>query len=130
MHTTQHGVQQVNHTRQIAQQLLHQTQQGSQQYRMMLQQEQQNIQMLEQILQREKQAAQLIQQSLNDHDLAIQRCQEVVNICNQMQQDLVGTGFQSTIGTFQPGQTMNQQSQNQYQNHANVNTHFQTPFHQ
>lgn len=91
MHTVQHGgVQQAGQARQLAQQLIQQTQQGSQQYRMMLQQEQQNIQMLEQILQREKQAAQLIEQSLHSHELAIQRCQEVVNICNQMEGQLTG----------------------------------------
>ncbi|MBG9550547.1 hypothetical protein HUN92_14125 [Bacillus firmus] len=91
MHTVQHGVQQAGQARQLAQQLIQQTQQGSQQYRMMLQQEQQNIQMLEQILQREKQAAQLIEQSLHSHELAIQLCcQEVVNICNQMQGQLTG----------------------------------------
>ncbi|WP_026584311.1 hypothetical protein [Bacillus sp. J33] len=93
MHTTQHGLQQAGQARQLAQQLIQQTQQGSQQYRMMLQQEQQNIQMLEQILQREKQAAQLIEQSLHSHELAIQRCQEVVNICNQMQGQLTGQGM-------------------------------------
>ncbi|WP_079508983.1 hypothetical protein [Mesobacillus jeotgali] len=102
MHTTQHGLQQVNQTRQIAQQLIQQTQQGSQQYRMMLQQEQQNIQILEQLLQREKQAAQTIELSLHNHDLAINRCQEVVNLCNQMANELSGNtaspyGFQTAM---------------------------------
>lgn len=120
MHTTQHGLQQVNQCSQIAQQLIQQTQQGNQQYRQMLHQEQQNIHMLEQVLQREKQATQLIEQSLQGHELAIQRCQEVVNICNQIQQELSGSsstgyGFQATmhqpINTQQQlqGQTFNNQ---------------------
>jgi len=103
MHTQQHGLQQVNQTRQLAQQLINQTQQGSQQYRMMLHQEQQNIQMLEQILQREKQAAQLLQQSLQNHELAIQRCQEVVNICNQMQNELSNMPNTFTTGVSHQG---------------------------
>lgn len=105
MHTLQHGLQQVNQTRQIAQQLIQQTQQGSQQYRMMLQQEQQNIHLLEQMLQREKQAAQMIEVSLRNHDIAINRCQEVINLCSQMASELSGNnvskyGFQTA--TQQP----------------------------
>ena len=118
MHTIQHGFQQVNLTRQIAQQLIQQTQQGNQQYRMMLQQEQQNIQMLEQMLQREKQAVQVIEQSLHNHDLAISRCQDLVNICNQLQQDLANNtsySFQSPI----------QQNTNQFQSQFNNQVPFQ-----
>jgi paraquat-inducible protein B len=115
MHTAQHGIQQINQARQIAQQLIQQTQQGSQQYRMMLQQEQQNIQMLEQILQREKQAVHSIEQSLQNHHLAIQRCQEVINVCNQMQQELTGG-----VGAFgnQGHQPFMNQNQGHYQPHS------------
>ena len=111
MHNTQHSMQQLNQTRQLAQQLIQQTQQGSQQYRMMLQQEQQNIQMLEQLLHREKQAAQYIEQSLQNHDLAIQRCQEVVNMCNQMQHELTGTQTSHTFTGTVPFQQQQQYSQ-------------------
>ncbi|PRR87167.1 hypothetical protein [Bacillus atrophaeus] len=74
----------------IIQQLIQQTQQSSNQYRQMLHQEQQNIQMLQQILTHEQQAAHTIQQALQGHDLAIQKCQQIVNMCNQMQQELNG----------------------------------------
>jgi paraquat-inducible protein B len=104
MHTQQHGIQQVNQARQITQQLINQTQQGNQMYRTMLQQEEQNIQMLEQILQREKQAVQLIQQSLQGHQVAIQRCQEVMNICNQMEHELTG-GFTGAVTQYAQGHT-------------------------
>jgi methylthioribose-1-phosphate isomerase len=90
MHNTQHGLQQLNQCRQTAQQLIQQTQQSSNQYRQMLHQEQQNIQMLQQILTHEQQAAHTIQQALQGHDLAIQKCQQIVNMCNQMQQELNG----------------------------------------
>jgi hypothetical protein len=120
MHTAQHGLQQANQCRQIAQQLIQQTQQSNQQYRQMLHQEQQNIQMLEQILQREKQAAQVIEHSLHGHELAIQRCQEVVNICNQIQHELTGSstaafGFQTTMK--QPINTQNQYQTTQFSSH-------------
>lgn len=117
MHTTQHGLQQINQTRQIAQQLIQQTQQASHQYRIMLQQEQQNIQMLEQILQREKQAAQVIEQSLQKHDLAINRCQDVVELCNQMQQDLNNSVAFSGQSYFQ--QPINGQNQYQFRSQFN-----------
>jgi paraquat-inducible protein B len=117
MHTTQHGIQQISQARQIAQQLIQQTQQGNQQYRMMLQQEQQNIQMLEQILQREKQAVHSIEQSLQNHHLAIQRCQEVVNVCNQMQQELT-----SNVGSY--GNQGHQTFMNQNQGYFQPQSHF------
>ncbi len=125
MHPIQNGFQQANEARQIAQQLIQQTQQGSQQYRVMLQQERQNVQMLEQILQREKQAVQVIEQSLYNHEVAINRCQDVINICNQLQQGITGnttTGFQAPIQqSFNPGQIPQQFiHQNQFQpNHLN-----------
>jgi uncharacterized phage infection (PIP) family protein YhgE len=125
MHTTQHGIQQANQCRQIAQQLIQQTQQSNQQYRQMLQQEQQNIQMLEQLLQREKQAAQTIEHSFHGHELAIQRCQEVVNICNQMQHEI--TGASTSYGGYNTNTRQPITNPNQYQT-----THFtaQTPFQQ
>lgn len=91
-HTMQqtHGLGQINACRQTAQQLIQQTQQSNQQYRQMLHQEQQNIQMLQQILSHEQQAAQTIQQSLHAHEVAIQQCQQVVQMCNQLQQELTG----------------------------------------
>lgn len=84
------GLGQINACRQTAQQLIHQTQQSNQQYRQMLHQEQQNIQMLQQILAHEQQAAQTIQQSLHAHEVAIQQCQQVVQMCNQIQQEITG----------------------------------------
>lgn len=122
MHTTQHGFQQANQTRQIAQQLIQQTQQGSQQYRMMLQKEQQNVQMLEQMLQRERQAVQMIEQSLHNHEIAIQRCQEVVNICNQLEQGLTQAPVFRTQTAGVSQQPMYGQSHSQ--------NHFQPTFHQ
>ncbi|WP_077211252.1 hypothetical protein [Bacillus dakarensis] len=122
MHTTQHGFQQANQARQIAQQLIQQTQQGSQQYRMMLQKEQQNVQMLEQMLQRERQAVQVLEQSLHNHELAVQRCQEVVNICNQIQQ---GLSHSSGFGT----QTAGVSQQPMFGQSHSHNT-FQPTFHQ
>lgn len=125
MYNNQNGFQQANEARQIAQQLIQQTQQGSQQYRMMLQQERQNVQMLEQILQREKQAVQSLEQSLNNHDIAINRCQEVIEICNQLQQGITGnatTGYQAPIQqSYNPGRIPQQFiNQNQFQpNHLN-----------
>jgi DNA-binding protein H-NS len=91
----------------------------------MLHQEQQNIQMLEQILQREKQAAQTIEQSLHGHELAIQRCQEVVNICNQMQHEVIGAS--TSFGGYSPNTHQPFTNPNQYQT-----SHFtaQTPFQQ
>lgn len=81
-HTMQqtHGLGQINACRQTAQQLIQQTQQSNQQYR----------QMLQQILAHEQQAVQTIQQSLHAHDVAIQQCQQVVQMCNQIQQEITG----------------------------------------
>lgn len=121
MHTIQHGIQQAQQCRQIAQQLIQQTQQGNQQYRQMLQMEQQNVQMLEQMLQREKQAVQNIEQSLRGHELAIQRCQEIVNICDQMQHTV--TGGASTYG-YQSQTAMN------HPTHYQTSHYMQTPFQQ
>lgn len=98
MNTMTNGIQQINECRQLAQQLITQTQQGSQQYRQMLQQEQQNAQMLEQLVQRERLAVQNLQRSLEQHDLAIRKCQEVINVCNQIQQGISGQmGMQQTF---------------------------------
>lgn len=98
MNTMINGIQQINECRQLAQQLIAQTQQGSQQYRQMLQQEQQNAQMLEQLVQRERVAVQNIQRSLEQHDLAIRKCQDVINVCNQLQQGISGQmGMQETF---------------------------------
>lgn len=93
MHTTQHGLQQINQCRQIAVLLIQQTQQGNQMYQQMLHQEQQNVHMLEQLLHRERQAVQTIQQSIHGHEMAIQRCQQVINLCDQMEHQL--TSLQS-----------------------------------
>jgi sulfur relay (sulfurtransferase) complex TusBCD TusD component (DsrE family) len=112
MHTPQHGLQQANQARQIAQQLMQQTQQGTQQYRMMLQQEQQNVQVLEQMLQREKQAVQVLEQSIQNHNIAINRCQEVMNICTQMERELAGQ--MSSIG-MQTSMRQPVFAQNQFQ---------------
>ncbi|MBM7660931.1 paraquat-inducible protein B [Bacillus mesophilus] len=115
MHTVQHGIQQAQQCRQIAQQLIQQTHQGNQQYRQMIQQEQQNVQALEQILQREKQAVQNLELSLRNHEMAIQRCQEIVNICDQMQHSVTsGTsayGYQTQTAIQQPMTSQH----NQYQ---------------
>lgn len=99
LHTTQFSTSAINQCRQIAQQLIHQTQQSNQMYKQMLQQEQQNAQMLEQLMHREHQAVQVIQQSLQGHEIAIQRCQELLAACNQMEQSqsvqsAFTTGFQ------------------------------------
>jgi paraquat-inducible protein B len=104
MNTMTTGIQQINECRQLAQQLINQTQQGSQQYHQMLQQEQQNAQMLEQLVQRERLAAQNIQRSLEQHDLAIRKCQEVINVCNQLQQAISGQlGIHQTFSQPNPG---------------------------
>jgi len=96
---TQHSVTHINQCRQLAQQLIQQTQQANHQYQQMLQNEQQNTQMLEQMMQKERMAVQTIQQSLQGHELAIQRCQEVIAQCNQMERELSGqagsVGFQT-----------------------------------
>ncbi len=113
MQNSMNGMQQINQCRQIVQHLIQQTQQSSQQYRQMLQQEQHNIQMLQQILAHEQQAAQTIQLALNGHDAAIQQCQQVANMCNQLQQELTGqstvshsfTGGQASMGQSTMGQT-------------------------
>ncbi|WP_102349100.1 hypothetical protein [Bacillus sp. Marseille-P3661] len=98
MHTTQHGIQQINQCRQIAQQLIQQTQQSNQKYQQMLRNEQQNLQMIQQIIQHEQQAVQTIQQSLHAHESAIQQCQQIINVCNQMQTELTQTQGGTGIG--------------------------------
>ena len=109
MNTTQHSITHINQCRQITQQLIQQTQLGSQQYQQMLQNEQQNVHMLEQMLQKERLAVQTIQQSLQGHEMAIQRCQDVIAQCNQLERELSGQ-----MGTFG------------YQNVPHVNPAFQT----
>src|SRR3954464_5445615 len=94
MNTT-HSITHVQHCRQLAQQLIQQTQMANQQYQQMLQNEQQNAQVLEQMIQKERMAVQTIQQSLQGHELAIQRCQEVIAQCNQLERELAGQ-----MGTF------------------------------
>lgn len=94
----QHISMHINQCRQMAQQLIQQTQQGNQMYNHMLQQEQRNAQMLEQLVQRERQAAQFIQQNLRSHEYSIQKCQELIEVCNQMERELVGnTAPETTI---------------------------------
>jgi chromosome segregation ATPase len=110
MHTIQHSITHINQCRQLAQQLIQQTQQGNHLYQQMLQSEQQNVQMLEQILQKERMGIQSIQQSLQGHELAIQRCQEVIAQCNQMEREL--SGQMGTTG-YQPQTFMNPAFQNQ-----------------
>ncbi|WP_186580631.1 hypothetical protein [Aquibacillus kalidii] len=119
----QTGVQQLNQCRQTVQQLINQTQQSSHQYRQMLHQEHSNIQMLQQILSHEQQAAQVIQNALKEHENAIQQCQQVLNICNQIQQEVTGQqtsmvnpsmqGFQAQTHTH--SSVPNFQQQNTYQ---------------
>src|SRR3954465_8871338 len=92
---TQHSITHIHQCRQLAQQLIQQTQQANHQYQQMLQNEQQNTQMLEQMMQKERMAVQTIQQSLQGHELAIQRCQEVIAQCNQLERELAGQ-----MGTF------------------------------
>lgn len=97
MQPVQNSISYVNHCRQIAQQLIQQTQQSNQQYQQMLQNEQQNIQILDQVMQKERMSVQVIQQSLRGHEMAMQRCQEVINECNRLEQEISGqmtTGFQ------------------------------------
>ncbi|MGJ7921100.1 hypothetical protein [Neobacillus sp. LXY-4] len=112
MNTIQHSTMHINQCRQMAQQLIQQTQQANQMYKQMLQQEQQNAQMLEQIIQRERHAVQTIQQSLQGHDMAIQRCQELIGICNQLEHELSG---QASVGV---------------QSFANTNPSFNIPVYQ
>ncbi|MGG1399728.1 hypothetical protein ABE288_18210 [Bacillus salipaludis] len=121
MQTIQHSITHINHCRQLAQQLIQQTQQSNHQYQQMMQNEQQNVQQLEQMLQKERMAVQTIQQSLQGHELAIQRCQEVIAQCNQLERELssqINTGFQPQTFVNPSYQTQQFQS---YQN---------TPFHQ
>ncbi|AGK53830.1 hypothetical protein [Bacillus sp. 1NLA3E] len=67
-------------------------------YNHMLQQEQRNAQMLEQLVQRERQTAQFIQQNLQSHEKSIQKCQELIEVCNQMEREFVGqTASETTI---------------------------------
>ncbi|MCM3689806.1 hypothetical protein [Neobacillus niacini] len=98
MHTSQHSLTHVQQCRQLAQQLIQQTQMANRQYEQMLQNEQHNAQVLEQMVQKERLAVQTIQQSLQGHELAIQRCQEVIAQCNQLERELSGqtgsAGFQ------------------------------------
>lgn len=100
--------QAINQCRQVTQQLIQQTQQASNMYRQMLNKEQQNITMLEQMVQRERQAVQTIQQSLQGHDLAIQRCQEVIAMCNQLEQQLASQPLanQPFVPSISPAQTL------------------------
>jgi hypothetical protein len=86
----QHSLTHIQKSRQIAQQLIQQTQQSNLQYQQMLQNEQQNIQMINQMLQKEQMAVQTIQQSLQGHEIAMQRCQEVIAECNRLEQELTG----------------------------------------
>ncbi|WP_078548448.1 hypothetical protein [Litchfieldia alkalitelluris] len=106
------GIQQINQCRQVAQQLIQQTQQANGMYKQMLQREQQNATTLEQMAQRERQAVQMIEQSLHGHEMAIQRCQEVINLCNQMEQQLshqfVPQGMQQHFNQGQMNQRINQ----------------------
>ncbi|MFP7296186.1 hypothetical protein [Neobacillus niacini] len=117
MHTPQHSITHINQCRNLAQQLIQQTQQASHQYQQMLQNEQQNAQVLEQMIQKERMAVQTIQQSLQGHELAIQRCQEVIAQCNQLERELSAqmssVGFQGQ--TFVNPSFQTQQFQN-YQN--------------
>jgi hypothetical protein len=117
MQTTQHSITHINQCRQLAQQLIQQTQQSNHQYQQMLQNEQQNTQMLEQMMQKERMAVQTIQQSLQGHELAIQKCQEVIAQCNQMEREL--SGQMGTVG-FQNQTYMNPAFQAQpFQNYPN-----------
>jgi multidrug resistance efflux pump len=116
MNTT-HSITHVQHCRQLAQQLIQQTQMANHQYQQMLQNEQQNAQVLEQMIQKERMAVQTIQQSLQGHELAIQRCQEVIAQCNQLEREL--SGQVGSVG-FQPQTFVNPNFQSQpYQNYQN-----------
>ena len=92
----QHTSMHINQCRQMAQQLIQQTQQGNQIYNHMLQQEQQNAQMLEQLVKRERQTAQYIQQNMQSHENAIQKCEELIAVCNQMERELTGQAIPET----------------------------------
>lgn len=107
------SVQQINQSRQIAQQLIQQTQQASMVYRQLMQQEQQNAQMLDHLQNREKQAVKTIEQALIGHDQAIQRCQEVINLCNQLEQGV--TSQLHTQHTMDPMHGYQPYNQNQAQ---------------
>jgi GR25 family glycosyltransferase involved in LPS biosynthesis len=117
MQTIQHSITHINQCRQLAQQLIQQTQQANHQYQQMLQNEQQNTQMLEQMMQKERMAVQTIQQSLQGHELAMQRCQEVIAQCNQMERELSAqVGVQTQTQTYMnPAFQQSQPFQN-YQN--------------
>lgn len=117
MLTSQHAITHLNQCRQLAQQLIQQTQQSNFQYQQMLQNEQRNVQTLEQMLQKEKMAVQTIQQSLQGHEIAMQRCQEVIAQCNQLERELSGqmptNSFQAqSFGTpaYQPQSFQNMQN--------------------
>jgi multidrug resistance efflux pump len=117
MHTPQHSITHINQCRNLAQQLIQQTQQANHQYQQMLQNEQQNAQVLEQMIQKERMAVQTIQQSLQGHELAIQRCQEVIAQCNQLERELTG---QMGSVQFQPQTFVNPSYQAQpFQNYQN-----------
>jgi hypothetical protein len=117
MHTSQHSLTHVQQCRQLAQQLIQQTQMANRQYEQMLQNEQHNAQVLEQMVQKERLAVQTIQQSLQGHELAIQRCQEVIAQCNQLEKEL--SGQTGSVG-FQPQTFVNPAFQTQpYQNFQN-----------
>ncbi|MEH7177101.1 hypothetical protein [Neobacillus vireti] len=116
MNTT-HSITHVQQCRQLAQQLIQQTQMANHQYQQMLQNEQQNAQVLEQMIQKERLAVQTIQQSLQGHELAIQRCQEVIAQCNQLEREL--SGQVGSVG-FQPQTFVNPALQTQqFQNYQN-----------
>ncbi|MBR0008899.1 MULTISPECIES: hypothetical protein [Bacillus] len=72
---------------------------------------------LQQLNQCRQTAQQLIQQALHGHDMAIQKCQQVVNMCNQMQQELTGQSsvMNTNVSTLPFGQntTFQQQSYQQ-----------------
>ncbi|WP_062349949.1 hypothetical protein [Bacillus kwashiorkori] len=91
MDSYQSTFEQLNQTRQIASQLLHETQQGSMQYRAIINQEKQNVQMLNQVIQNEKQAIIGLEQALQKQELAAKRCQDIINYCNQLQHQLTNT---------------------------------------
>lgn len=78
----------LNQCRQMAQQILQQTQQSSAQYQHMLQQEMQNAQWLEQLAQRERQAVQIIQQALQGHQTVVQQLQGITQMCSQLDAEI------------------------------------------
>jgi len=90
MHTDQDAMQQINQLRQDIQWLIQQTQQGNTMYQQMMQQEQQNAAMCEQLAQRERQAVQTIQMAMQGHSRVLQCCQQMLNACSNMEQEVRG----------------------------------------